>query len=269
MDKVEFNNCDIEMQVNIINDMMKLDSYSLRKSCLTLGLNKSTVQSRFKKAGYLLVDNIYLKSLVNCDVNTVNNSKNDLAVEKVQTVWNYSTSYSIFEYEEHIKKCINEIAVSFIQIGHDLSEIKQRKLYLEKGFASVFDYALKVLDIRESTVYNLINVYLRFGDTVGLKKEYKNFSYSKLTEMLNLPFEVIKDVKSSDTVKQIKDKKKKAKEKNDVVAVSSCSDPVTEFSVKLNKNKLYLILKLIDGFADHTEDYKDYLNLRSELYKFV
>lgn len=235
MDKVEFNNSDIKIQVNIINDMMQKLGYSLRKSCESIGLNKSTIQSRFKKAGYSLSGNQYIKDWIL-----------DVVDKKVQLI-------GLDENEKLIRDSIKSIAVHFIHIGKSLLRIKTNELYKERGFDNFFDYAYKTFNIRESTVYNLINISNSFGDPIlGIKKEYENFSYTQLTEMLSLPKEVIKDIKSSDTVKQIKDKKKKAKEKNDVsaVAIDSDSDSYfeqTEIPVeKSPEDKINLVLQRRD-----------------------
>ena len=43
-----------------------------------------------------------------------------------------------------------------IQVLHHLDEIDSRKLYLEQGFSSLFDYAVKELDYSEGAAYRRI-----------------------------------------------------------------------------------------------------------------
>ncbi len=127
-----------------------------------------------------------------------------------------------------IKQCVYNIASNFIEIGFRLWECERYGYYKEAGFENVCDYAFAELGFKKSSTRNFIRVYERFfksdyiqdvshkfeygGHAVGnlfILNEYKNFSYSQLTELLSLSDEQIKTIAPTPktTVKQIRDKK--------------------------------------------------------------
>lgn len=131
-----------------------------------------------------------------------------------------------------IKQCIYNVTSNFIEIGFRLWECEHYYYYKELGFDSVCDYALAELDFKKSSTRNFIRVYERFCnhnivknaalDTsnsrvpckfiVGnytLLSEYKNFTYSQLTELLSLSDSQIEAIAPTpkDTVKKLRDKK--------------------------------------------------------------
>lgn len=127
-----------------------------------------------------------------------------------------------------IKQCVYNIASNFIEIGFRLWECERYGYYKEEGFETVCDYAFFELGFKKSSTRNFIRVYERFfksdriqnvsrkieygGHAAGnllILNEYKNFSYSQLTELLSLSDEQIKTIAPTPktTVKQIRDKK--------------------------------------------------------------
>lgn len=58
------------------------------------------------------------------------------------------------------------------------------------GVADIFEFAQREYGLGKSTVSRFIAInekYSEGGDSLELRKEYKDFSYSKLSEMLTLP----------------------------------------------------------------------------------
>lgn len=137
-----------------------------------------------------------------------------------------------------IKQCIYNVTSNFIEIGFRLWECEQYHYYKELGFDSVCDYALSELGFKKSSTRNFIRVYERFcnhnvvkiaaSDTskssikssatfkqpniqgnYTLLNEYKNFTYSQLTELLSLSDSQIEAIAPApdDTVKKLRDKK--------------------------------------------------------------
>lgn len=51
MNKEEFNSLFVEQQVDVFNDLLK--NNSIRKTCESIGIGKTTVRDRFKKHGYI------------------------------------------------------------------------------------------------------------------------------------------------------------------------------------------------------------------------
>ena len=137
-----------------------------------------------------------------------------------------------------IKQCVYNITSNFVEIGFRLWECEHYHYYSELGYDSVCDYAAAELGFKKSSTRNFIRVYDRFCNHEIVKRasikynhgssrsegiycllhEYKNFSYSQLTELLSLSDEQIKVIepKPEDTIKQLREKKKElaeAKEK--------------------------------------------------------
>lgn len=134
-----------------------------------------------------------------------------------------------------IKQCVYNVTSNFIEIGFRLWECEHYHYYQELGFDSVCDYALSELGFKKSSTRNFIRVYERFCNhnvvkhaalgtlnSIGVSNshsniqgnytllhEYKNFTYSQLTELLSLSDSQIEAISPTpaDTVKKLRDKK--------------------------------------------------------------
>ena len=127
-----------------------------------------------------------------------------------------------------IMQCVYNVTSNFLEIGFRLYECEHYKYYAEAGYDSVCDYALSELGFKKSSTRNFIRVYERFCDHDIIKKalrseryglsrgnyiilqQYKNFSYSQLTELLSLSDPQIEAIAptSEDTVEDIRKKKR-------------------------------------------------------------
>lgn len=127
-----------------------------------------------------------------------------------------------------IMQCVYNVTSNFLEIGFRLYECERYKYYAEAGYDSVCDYALSELGFKKSSTRNFIRVYERFCDHDIVKKalrtekygisrgnyiilqQYKNFSYSQLTELLSLSDPQIEAIAptSEDTVEDIRKKKR-------------------------------------------------------------
>ena len=126
-----------------------------------------------------------------------------------------------------IMQCVYNVTSNFLEIGFRLYECERYKYYSEAGYDSVYDYALSELGFKKSSTRNFIRVYERFCDHDIVKnafksekyeiargnyiilQQYKNFSYSQLTELLSLSDPQIEAIAPApeDTVKDIRSKK--------------------------------------------------------------
>ena len=127
-----------------------------------------------------------------------------------------------------IMQFVYNVTSNFLEIGFRLYECERYKYYSEAGYDSVYDYALSELGFKKSSTRNFIRVYERFCDHDIVKKalrtekygilrgnyiilqQYKNFSYSQLTELLSLSDPQIEAIAptSKDTVEDIRKKKR-------------------------------------------------------------
>lgn len=111
---------------------------------------------------------------------------------------------------------LENIARSFFKIGFRLHEANEEGYYKQLGYTSIEELAEQEFDIRRSTTYELMAIWVRFHDEhnkMCIKEEYKGYSFSQLVELKrcnNLPSNVqaILPVKSSvrDIRAYVKDK---------------------------------------------------------------
>lgn len=258
MNKDEFNKLSIEEQISTINGLISFNG-SLRRACKYLNVNLSTVQSRFKKAGYVLKDGSYYKFIIE------NKKSVEKLTEKLQTSAKSMNEEKLLDCEKCINDSIKDIANSFVRIGFNLSYIKQYKLYLVKGYNSIFDYALNVFNIKERTVYNLISIYNSFGKGGSLSDSYKNFSYSQLSEIVNSPNQLVKNITPETTVKQIREKKKEFKESKEPKEPIDFEDELIKLELKRKD-----VVSLIQNCSDLSKKEGDYYSkLKLKLIHFI
>lgn len=87
MDKLEFNQLELQEQVQYINDQLVL-GLSVTKVCETIGIDRSTVRKRFKKGGYTFNKdlNLYEGDILNGeDVKEIAHTPNKKP-QKVRTI---------------------------------------------------------------------------------------------------------------------------------------------------------------------------------------
>lgn len=150
----------------------------------------------------------------------------------LQQQFNAYASTQLETCTNRIKQCIYNVTSNFIEIGFRLWECERYQYFKELGFDSVCEYALHELGFKKSSTRNFIRVYERFcNHNVVLKAskdtsngrvpckfvagnytllhEYKNFTYSQLTELLSLSDSQIEAIAPApdDTVKKLRDKK--------------------------------------------------------------
>lgn len=101
------------------------------------------------------------------------------------------------------------IVENFMFVGKQLKFIKDNKLFKLGDYKSFIDYCKTEFDINKNQAYNFIKVFERFNEN----EKYKTFTYSSLVEMLSLSDEQVNKVPLGATVKEVREIKKKEKEK--------------------------------------------------------
>lgn len=97
---------------------------------------------------------------------------------------------------------------SFIDIGCQLMQVRDRELYKDGGYESVWDFAEQEFGIHRSTASRWMKMCQKFsvdGSSPVLKDEYKDFGKSQLQEMLYLEDEQLEEVTPGMTVKEIRE----------------------------------------------------------------
>ena len=92
--------------------------------------------------------------------------------------------------EKQIRENLGGIIRNFVKTGWHLSRIDRSGAYKLKGYHSVTEYARETFGMAPDGVSRFIHVYEKYsiqGDTPELREEYRDFNFSQLTEMLQLP----------------------------------------------------------------------------------
>lgn len=117
---------------------------------------------------------------------------------------------------EKVLEDLSAAKTNYFCLGAHLLDIWNTETYSVHHFdvrnysgANFFDYCNVNFKLDKSQVSRYMNIVSEFGDGLrGFKDEYKDYSYSLLTEMLSLTPEQRKKVKSDWTIKQVRDYKK-------------------------------------------------------------
>lgn len=108
-------------------------------------------------------------------------------------------------WKEDIRKRLTEAVQNFVYIGYRLKQIRDSGMF--GGTASIFEFAEKEYGLSKSTVSRFIAInekYSEGGNSLELKEQYKNFTSSKLSEMLSLPDSECEMITENTTVRDIR-----------------------------------------------------------------
>jgi|GEM_PF-4931031 len=162
------------------------------------------------------------------------------------------------------EKVLEDLAASktnYFYLGAHLLDIWLTRTYAVHKFdvsnysgANFFDYCKVYFGLYKSQVSRYMNIVSEFGDGLrGFKDEYKEYSYSLLTEMLSLTPEQRKKVKANWTIKQIREYKK---ELAGVVATSQPKEKVTKLygEIKASEKSKTILLDVLPPHVDVDEN---------------
>lgn len=113
--------------------------------------------------------------------------------------------------EKQIRENLGGIVRNFVKTGWHLSRIDRSGAYKLKGYHSATEYARETFGMAPDGVSRFIRVYEKYsiqGDTPELREEYRDFNFSQLTEMLQLPEEDHTMIRPETKREDIRDLKK-------------------------------------------------------------
>lgn len=117
-------------------------------------------------------------------------------------------TYEYNKITDGIKKQIDSIFDSYLDVGYDLKKIEDEKLYEMEDYKSIQDYAFDKFNLSKTTVHNIMAISQRFTDENGrLLNEYKGYSFSTLVELVSVDQLDLESYSSVMTVKDIRNKK--------------------------------------------------------------
>lgn len=125
--------------------------------------------------------------------------------KNTEAVWYREVSYP--EAKKIIAVNIKTMSRSFIAIGYYLKHIRDKKLYLEDGYTSIWEFAESQYGITTSTASRWMSMNDRFskgGNSPLIAEEYKEFGKSQLQEMLYLTDEQLEQASPEMPAKEIR-----------------------------------------------------------------
>lgn len=133
---------------------------------------------------------------------------------------------------EYIDRDIADIERSFVRLGFHLAECEDMKYYEDFGFDNFYEFVKENWHKEKTAVSRHINIIKRFSQkpdgvlySMFLEDKYNDYSYSQLSEMLQMNNEQIAQIKPEMTVTAIRELKRSWKEKNkscDVATGKKC-----------------------------------------------
>lgn len=115
------------------------------------------------------------------------------------------------EAKDIIRKDLESMSKKFITIGYYLKYIRDKKLYIQDGFESIWDFAQDTYGISKSTCSRWMRMNDKFsegGNSPELRQEFASFGKSQLQEMLYLDDKQIEQAKPEMTAKEIREIRK-------------------------------------------------------------
>ena len=123
----------------------------------------------------------------------------------------YEGHISLEDAKTFIKANITTAARSFIAIGFYLKCVRDRELFKEEEYETVWDFAKAEYGISKSTASRYMSMNDRFsenGNSPNIREEYRAFGKSQLQEMLYLEDDQLDQVKPGDRVEDIRNLRK-------------------------------------------------------------
>ena len=120
-----------------------------------------------------------------------------------------TTTYG--EAKDIIRKDLESMSKKFITIGYYLKYIRDKKLYIQDGFESIWEFAQDTYGISKSTCSRWMHMNDKFsegGNSPELRQEFASFGKSQLQEMLYLDDKQIEQAKPEMTAKEIREIRK-------------------------------------------------------------
>lgn len=154
----------------------------------------------------------------------------------------YQDSIDIIRDELHRTKR------SFVKIGWYLKHILNNNMYIEDGYANIYEFASDKFNLSQATATRFMQVCEQFSvghDSPELDEKYADFNMSQLFEMLPMNEEDMGQVTPDMKVADIRQFKKKCKESSadvenneDIPGQTSIEKDFKEFMPDSNQNKI-------------------------------
>ena len=147
----------------------------------------------------------------------------------------YQGTIKLDEVKQYIRANINSASRSFVAIGYYLKYIRDNELYKQEGYSGISEFAKAEFGISPAQASKFMSINDRFSvnsNSPILQERYRDFSSSKLSEMLYLTDEQLEQVTVGTTVAEIRSIKEP---KKDSSFSSSKTEPASEIYATSHK----------------------------------
>ncbi len=166
------------------------------------------------------------------------------------------------QWKEDIRIKLAETAGNFVYIGYRLKQIRDSGMY--GGAADVFEFAQNEYGLGKSTVSRFIAINERYsegGNSLELKEEYRNYTSSKLSEMLTLTDSECELITEKTTVKEIREFKQFVRQDTPVeepgaAGVGPVYTPVQKCIIDYFEGRKETLNSVMKCLGDGMPDYK-------------
>lgn len=149
---------------------------------------------------------------------------------------NELTTYSSYdEYKKTLDTELKAQAEGFVRVGYLLKVARDTDILLQSGYKSVAEFAQNEYGLTKDVVSRYIAINDRYsenGYSDRLQVRYENFGYSKLTEMLTLPDEIIAEIEPSLTRKEIQEIKREIAEEEEITPLEVMAEAAADENVR-------------------------------------
>jgi hypothetical protein len=146
------------------------------------------------------------------------------------------------EIKQFIRAHINTVSRTFVSIGYYLKYIRDKQLYKDDGYTGILDFAKAEFGISAAQASKFMSINDKFsvdGNSPILLEQYREFSSSKLSEMLYLTDEQLEQVTVATTNVEIREIKKPVKNETIFSAPKMESEEVAPAQQKPEPKKPY------------------------------
>lgn len=162
------------------------------------------------------------------------------------------------EIKNNIRGQLNIIEESFVFIGYQLKQVRDRELFFEDGYKDIYEFAQSEYSLGKSNVSRFMSINDKFsvgGNSIKLLEEYKDYGSSKLAEMLTLDEEELKLINDRTTIRDIRGIKEIRKENETVATSQQTSETInfTQSNLKYDNDISQLKNIIIDYFKKEAQ----------------
>lgn len=114
------------------------------------------------------------------------------------------------DIKQEIRNNMQNIVVSFVEIGFYLKKIRDEKMYKDDGYNTIWEFAMGEFKLDRTAASRFMHINDKYsidGNSRYLQDQYQGFSKSTLIEMLSLPvedYELIKADTKIDDIRELK-----------------------------------------------------------------